>query len=46
MVQDGSTFISAQWWLSFFPGAAIVVTAVAFSLIGDGIAAMTREGTA
>jgi peptide/nickel transport system permease protein len=46
MVQDGSTFISAQWWLSFFPGAAIVLTAVAFSLIGDGIAAMTREGTA
>jgi peptide/nickel transport system permease protein len=46
MVQDGSTFISVQWWLSFFPGAAIVLTAVAFSLIGDGIAAMTREGSA
>ncbi len=46
MVQDGSTFIGAQWWLSFFPGAAIVVTAVAFSLIGDGLAAMAREGTA
>jgi peptide/nickel transport system permease protein len=45
MVQDGSTFISVQWWLSFFPGAAIVLTAVAFSLIGDGIAAMTREGS-
>ena len=46
MVKDGSTFISVQWWLSFFPGAAIVLTAVAFSLIGDGIAAMTREGSA
>jgi peptide/nickel transport system permease protein len=46
MVQDGSTFIGAQWWLSFFPGAAIVVTAVAFSLIGDGLAAMAREGSA
>ncbi len=44
MVQDGSTFISVQWWLSFFPGAAIVVTAVAFSLIGDGLAALAREG--
>jgi peptide/nickel transport system permease protein len=46
MVQDGSTFIGAQWWLSFFPGAAIVVTAVAFSLIGDGLAALAREGSA
>lgn len=44
MVQDGSTFIGAQWWLSFFPGAAIVVTAVAFSLIGDGLAVAAREG--
>ena len=35
----------AQWWLSFFPGAAIVVTAVAFSLIGDGLAAVAREGS-
>ena len=46
MVQDGSTFIGAQWWLSFFPGAAIVFTAVAFSLIGDGLAALAREGSA
>jgi peptide/nickel transport system permease protein len=46
MVQDGSTFIGAQWWLSFFPGAAIVLTAVAFSLIGDGLAALAREGSA
>jgi len=45
MVQDGSTFIGAQWWLSFFPGAAIVVTAVAFSLIGDSLAAVAREGS-
>jgi peptide/nickel transport system permease protein len=45
MIQDGSTFIGAQWWLSFFPGAAIVVTAVAFSLIGDGLANIAREGS-
>jgi peptide/nickel transport system permease protein len=44
MVQDGSTFIGAQWWLSFFPGAAIAVTAVAFSLIGDGLAAAGIQG--
>lgn len=46
MVQDGSTFIGTQWWLSFFPGAAIVVTAVAFSLIGEGVAHVAREGPA
>ena len=46
MVQDGSTFIGAQWWLSFFPGLAIVVTAVSFSLIGDGLAHLAREGSA
>jgi peptide/nickel transport system permease protein len=46
MVQDGSTFIGVQWWLSFFPGAAIVVTAVAFSLIGEGLAHLAREGSA
>jgi peptide/nickel transport system permease protein len=46
MVQAGSTFIGAQWWLSFFPGAAIAVTAVAFSLLGDGLAALAREGGA
>jgi peptide/nickel transport system permease protein len=45
MIQDGSTFIGAQWWLSFFPGVAIVVTAVAFSLIGDGLATIAREGS-
>ncbi len=45
MIQDGSTFIGAQWWLSFFPGVAIVMTAVAFSLIGDGLATIAREGS-
>jgi len=45
MIQDGSTFIGAQWWLSFFPGVAIVLTAVAFSLIGDGLATIAREGS-
>jgi peptide/nickel transport system permease protein len=46
MVQAGSTFIGVQWWTSFFPGAAIVLTAVAFSLIGDGLAAIARAGWA
>jgi peptide/nickel transport system permease protein len=44
MVFEGATFITTQWWLAFFPGMAIVVTGVAFSLIGDGIADRTRGG--
>lgn len=42
MVFEGKTFVTSQWWLAFFPGLAIVVTGVAFSLIGDGIADATR----
>jgi peptide/nickel transport system permease protein len=46
MVFQGKTFITNQWWLSFFPGLAIVVTGLAFSLIGDGLADRTRRGAA
>ena len=42
MVFEGKTFVTSQWWLSFFPGLAIVVTGIAGSLIGDGIADTTR----
>ncbi len=44
MVFQGKTFVTSQWWLAFFPGLAIVVTGVAFSLIGDGLADRTRRG--
>ena len=42
MVFEGKTFITSQWWMAVFPGLAIVVTGVAFSLIGDGIADAAR----
>jgi len=29
--------VSGQWWISFFPGAAIFLLAAALHLIGDGI---------
>jgi peptide/nickel transport system permease protein len=32
-----SRIISGQWWPSFFPGLAIVVTVMAFNLIGDSL---------
>ncbi len=44
MVQAGQSFITTQWWLSLFPGLAIVVTGIALALVGDGLAARLREG--
>jgi peptide/nickel transport system permease protein len=32
-----SRIISGQWWASFFPGLAIVVTVMGFNLIGDSL---------
>ncbi|HEX9872017.1 MAG TPA: hypothetical protein VGC99_26155 [Candidatus Tectomicrobia bacterium] len=31
------TSLVPHWWLVFFPGLAITVTALAFNLLGDGI---------
>ena len=42
MVFEGKTFVTQQWWMAVFPGLAIVLTAIAFSLIGDGIADTAR----
>lgn len=44
MVQQGQNFITVQWWLAFFPGLAIVILGLAFSLIGDGLADVLRAG--
>ena len=38
MVAEGQAFITTAWWITLFPGIAIVVLAFAFSLIGDGLA--------
>jgi len=37
-VQQGRTFIHTQWWTSTFPGIAVMLTGLAFSLLGDGLA--------
>jgi peptide/nickel transport system permease protein len=44
MVTDGRTFMATAWWISFFPGLAIVVTGIGFSLIGDGLSDILRTG--
>src|SRR5919106_1525696 len=37
MVSQGQQFFTTHWWLVAFPGAAILLTAVAFNLLGDGL---------
>lgn len=37
MVSQGRQYISAQWWVSTLPGMAIVITALGFNLLGDGL---------
>lgn len=37
MVNGGRTYLIDQWWYATFPGAAILLTAVGFNLIGDGL---------
>ncbi|WP_377293657.1 D,D-dipeptide ABC transporter permease [Rhizobium sp. SG2393] len=37
MVATGRNYILDQWWYSAFPGLAILVTATAFNLVGDGL---------
>ena len=37
MVADGRGDLLNAWWISTFPGLAIVLTVVAFNLAGDGL---------
>jgi peptide/nickel transport system permease protein len=42
MITEGRTFMATAWWMSFFPGLAIVITGIGFSLLGDGLADALR----
>jgi peptide/nickel transport system permease protein len=37
MIDEGSDSLVNAWWISTFPGLAIVFTVVAFNLLGDGL---------
>lgn len=38
MVRDGiSGIVSREWWIYFFPGAAIAATVLGFNLLGDAL---------
>ena len=35
MVADGREYVDTAWWVSAFPGVAIMLTVIAFNLVGD-----------
>jgi peptide/nickel transport system permease protein len=37
MVAEGQGFITTAWWITTFPGIAIVTLALGFSLVADGL---------
>jgi peptide/nickel transport system permease protein len=37
MIADGSSSVAGLWWMSLFPGLAIVLTVMAFNVIGDAL---------
>ena len=40
MIADGKSFMATAWWISLFPGIAIIILAIGFSLLADGFAEM------
>ncbi len=37
LLSAGQRFLFSAWWLSLFPGLAILVTVLAFNLLADGL---------
>jgi peptide/nickel transport system permease protein len=37
MIRDGTRYLSDAPWVSIFPGLAILITVLAFNLLGDGL---------
>ncbi len=37
MVSEGQAYFTTDWWTVTFPGLAILITAFAFNLLGDGL---------
>jgi peptide/nickel transport system permease protein len=44
MIAEGRGFLTQAWWVSVFPGLAIALVGIGFSLLGDGIADLLRVG--
>jgi peptide/nickel transport system permease protein len=42
LIADGKNFVTTAWWMSIFPGAAIVGAGLSFSLLGDAVVDWVR----
>jgi peptide/nickel transport system permease protein len=42
LLQSGLQYLSSAWWLTLFPGLAIMLWTVGVSMLGDGIAGILR----
>ena len=40
LIADGKNFMTTAWWMSVFPGVAIVLAGIGLSLLGNGVAAL------
>lgn len=37
IIQEGADQIAASWWIALFPGLAMLVTVIAFNILGDAL---------
>lgn len=44
IIAEGRNFMTTSWWISAFPGFAIVITGAGFALMADGLADLLRTG--
>lgn len=45
MVADAREYVTLAWWLPTFPGLAIAIVGVSFSILGDGFSNLLRGGS-
>lgn len=37
MIYQGKSYITSAWWISLFPGIAVIITVIFFYMLGDGL---------
>ena len=37
ILEEGLQYVRSSWWVSFFPGVAVVFCVLGFNLLGDGL---------
>ena len=46
LIQSSANYVYIAWWYMAFPGLAVTLTAVSFSLLGDWLASRSAKGRA